>query len=149
MLRQARVSDAPEMHALISKYAERGLMLPRPLARLYESVRDFAVEEEDGRIVGAGALRTIWEDWGEICSLAVAEDRRRKGIGTSIVENLTEQAKLLGLGRVFVLTYIPDFFKRLGFEDIAKGELPHKVWADCVSCPKFPDCGEVALVRSL
>ncbi len=92
VLRQARISDAPEMHALISEYAERGLMLPRPLARLYESVRDFAVEEEDGRIVGAGALRTIWEDWGEICSVAVADDRQRKGIGTSIVENLTEQA---------------------------------------------------------
>ena len=120
------------------------------------TVRDFILEVGEGTddgeataIVGVGALRTVWEDWGEICSLAVAEDRQGKGVGTAIAENLLSQAILLGLGRVFVLTYIPAFFKRIGFVDVPKGELPHKVWADCVNCPKFPGCGEVSLVREL
>ena len=149
MLRQARVADVPTMHDLIRRCAEAGLMLPRSRARLYEMMRDFVVAEEDGRLVGAGARRTVWEDWGEICSLAVVEGHRGKGFGRDIAESLLSQATLLGLGRVFVLTYIPDFFRKLGFRDAPKAELPHRVWADCVNCPKFPDCGEVPLVREL
>ena len=148
-LRQARVTDVPAIHALIGRFADEGRMLPRPRAKLYEMVRDFVVAEEDGRIVGAGALRTVWEDLGEICSVAVADEHRGGGVGTAIMENLLSQATLLGLGRVFVLTFIPKFFKRLGFRGIRKNQLPHKVWADCVNCPKFPDCGEHALIREL
>jgi amino-acid N-acetyltransferase len=147
MLRQARVTDVETIHALIAGYAEKGLMLPRSRARLYETVRDFVVAEEDGGLVATGALHTIWEDWGEICSLAVREDRQRMGFGTRLTESLLSQATLLGLRRVFVLTYAPGFFERFGFAPFPKAELPHRVWADCVNCPKFPDCGEVALVR--
>ncbi len=149
MLRQARVPAVPVMHALIDAHAERGLMLPRPRARLYEPVRDFIVAEEGGKVVACGALRTVWEDWGEICSLAVAEGFEKQGYGKGIAESLLSQAILLGLGRVFALTYTPEFFGKLGFEEISKNALPHKVWSDCVNCPKFPDCGEVALVREL
>jgi amino-acid N-acetyltransferase len=149
MLRQARVTDVPAMHGLIGRFAERGVMLPRPRARLYETVRDYVVEEVEGDVVGVGALRTVWEDLGEISSVAVAEARQGRGIGSRIVEDLLRQALLLGLGRVFVLTYIPGFFERFGFRAVEKSELPHKVWAECVNCPKFPDCGELALVRDL
>ena len=151
MLRQARVTDVPEMHALITRFADEGRMLPRSRAKLYEMVRDFLVaeDEDEGAVVAAGALRTIWEDWGEICSLAVAEEHKGRGLGTGIVETLLSQAALLGLGRVFVLTYIPEYFERFGFEGMPKSRLPHKVWADCVNCPKFPDCGEQAMVREM
>jgi amino-acid N-acetyltransferase len=151
VLRQARVTDVPAIHALIGRFADEGRMLPRSRARLYETVRDFLVAEDEdgGGVVAVGALRTLWEDWGEVCSLAVAEGYEGKGLGTSVVENLLSQATLLGLGRVFVLTFIPKYFERFGFEGLAKGELPHKVWADCVNCPKFPDCGEQALVREM
>lgn len=154
MLRQARVTDVPEIHALISRFADEGRMLPRSRARLYEMVRDFIVAEDagdegGGRVVAVGALRTLWEDWGEVCSLAVAEEYKGKGLGAGIVENLLSQATLLGLGRVFVLTFIPEYFERFGFEGMPKSGLPHRVWADCVNCPKFPDCGEVALVREM
>ena len=151
MLRQARVTDVPAIHALIARFADEGRMLPRSRARLYEMVRDFLVAESEdgGGVVAVGALRTLWEDWGEICSLAVAEEHKGKGLGTSIVENLLGQAALLGLRRVFVLTFVPKYFKRFGFKGTPKNRLPHKVWADCVNCPKFPDCGEHALVREL
>lgn len=149
MLRQARVSDVPAIHVLIDAYADKGVMLPRARARIYETVRDFLVAEEDGRLVAVGALRTLWEDLGEICSVAVAESHQRKGIGTALTKALLKQAWPLGLKRILVLTYIPEFFRNLGFRDIPKSDLPHKVWAECVSCPKFPDCGELALVREL
>lgn len=149
MLRQARVTDVPAMHALIGRYADEGRMLPRSRARLYETVRDFLVAEDAGAVVAVGALRTLWEDWGEICSLAVVEGHEGRGLGTSIVETLLSQATLLGMGRVFVLTFIPKYFEHFGFEGLPKSKLPHKVWADCVNCPKFPDCGEQALVREM
>jgi amino-acid N-acetyltransferase len=149
VLRQARVTDVPAIHALISHFAEQGRMLARSRSRLYETLRDFLVEEDEGQIVGAGSLRIMWEDLGEICSLAVADSHQKSGIGSKIVESLLSQAVVFGVGRVMVLTYIPKFFKRFGFRGIAKNRLPHKVWTECVSCPKFPDCGEQALIKML
>ncbi len=146
-LRQARVTDVPVIHGLIGRCADSGVMLPRSRSRLYEAVRDFVVVEDDGRVVGAGALRTVWEDLGEVCSLAVEESHRKQGVGRSIVENLLSQADGLGLRRVLALTFIPDYFARFGFGLIEKASLPHKVWAECVNCPKFPDCGEQAMIR--
>ena len=117
--------------------------------RIRTEPRDFLVEEEDDTIVGIGALRILWEDLGEICSLAVEEPNQGAGVGTRIVESLISQAILFGLKRVLVLTYIPEFFGKFGFHEVAKSELPHKVWMECVNCPKFPDCGERALVKHL
>jgi amino-acid N-acetyltransferase len=148
-LRQAAVGDVPEIHAIISRFADQGLMLPRARARLYETVRDFVVATDEGSIVGVGALRTLWETLGEICSLAVVESHRRRRIGTAIAEELLRQARGLGLKEVLALTYVPGFFATLGFAPADKHSLPHKVWAECVNCPKFPDCTEQAMVRRL
>ena len=149
MLRQARVTDVPAIHRLISRFADKDLMLPRSRSRIYEMLRDFLVEDDEGAVVGTGALKVLWEDLGEICSLAVEETHQGAGAGSRIVENLISQAILLELKRVLVLTYIPGFFKRFGFYEVDKSELPHKVWMECVNCPKFPDCGELALVKDL
>ena len=149
VLRRARVTDVPAVHELINVHAAKGMMLPRARGELYDFLRDFVVYEEDGEPVATGALHIVWEDLGEIRSVAVEDARRGRGIATEIVEHLLGEAILLGLGKVFVLTFIPGFFERFAFEPAERSALPHKVWADCVRCPHFPDCNEVPMVRSL
>ena len=100
-------------------------------------------------IQGVCGLGICWEDLAEIKSLAVSKDLRRKGYGKELVETCLNEARVLGLRKVFTLTYIPEFFVKLGFQEVEKQTLPHKIWADCLKCPKFPNCDEVALVTHL
>lgn len=148
-IRKARMTDVHDIHALVGRYAKRGLMLPRPLAELYENVRDFFVCEGRSQIRGCCALHIVWDGLGEVKSLAVAPRYGRRGIGRRLVESCLDEARELGLKRVFVLTFVPEFFDRLGFRPIAKAELPHKIWSECVRCPHFPDCDEVPLAIDL
>lgn len=148
---RARLCHAREIHSLIRGAADAGQMLPRPLSDLYECVRDFvvAIDDETGRIVGCCALHVIWEDLAEVRSLAVDEAWRGHGIGRRLVQMCLADAAELVIPRVFALTYVPEFFKKLGFEDISKDQLPHKVWSDCIKCHKFPDCDEQAVAREI
>jgi len=148
-IRKARLSDVEAIHNLISYYAERNLMLARPRAVLYEAVREFTVAEENGRLVGAGSLHIIWEDLGEIRALAVDPSYTGQGIGRILVNAFLKEAKELELPRVFALTYQEGFFTRCGFRVIPKEELPQKVWKECINCPKFPKCEEVAVIIDL
>ena len=149
MVRKARPSDARAIHALVNSYAQRGVLLPRSIGSIYEHIRDFWVCEEDGLILGCCALQIVWEDLAEIRSLAVKEERKGEGIGRRLVEACVEEARDLGIERVFSLTYAKDFFESLGFTVVDKGVLPHKVWGDCVNCAKFPNCDEVAVILEL
>jgi len=149
MLRKAQITDIREIWKLLTFFAGHGDMLSRSLSELYESVRDFYIIEEDGKLIGAAALHIVWEDLAEVRSVAVAEDVERKGIGTQLVNSCLEEAKSLGLKRIFCLTYKPDFFARFGFHIVDKSELPHKVWGDCIKCVKFPDCDEIAMILDL
>ena len=124
-------------------------MLPRSRADLYESLREFQVAEADGEVVGCAALAIQWDSLAEIKSLAVAETVQGRGVGRRLVSACLEDARALGIARVFALTLAPAFFERQGFVRLAKEELPHKVWADCVRCPKFPDCDEEAVAMDL
>jgi len=124
-------------------------LLPRSLSELYARVRDFFVAEDDGRVIGCAALKIIWDDLSEIASLAVKLEYQRKGIGRQLVEACLEEAKSLGLPRTFVLTYETAFFERLGFKVVDKSIFPQKIWVDCLKCPKFPNCDEVAMVREM
>ncbi|HLN79543.1 MAG TPA: N-acetyltransferase [Candidatus Bathyarchaeia archaeon] len=147
MIRKARMSDVKGIHQLIADYAKKGDMLPRSLADIYENLRDYFVFlEDDGELVGSAAIHIMWEDLAEVRSLAVREGRMRRGVGTQLVESCISEAIMLGIARVFALTYKPEFFERLGFHTVDKAELPQKIWADCLKCSKFPDCDEVALV---
>ena len=146
MVRRAKIKDVPEMVKLINYYAQRGEMLGRPLIELYDSIRDFVVEENENAIIGCGSLAVIWSDIAEIRTVAVHPDYHGRGIGRDIVQTLIQDAKSLELPKVFCLTYQPGFFKRLGFKDVDKHDLPHKVWKDCINCPKFPDCDEISLL---
>lgn len=133
------------MTAIINAYATQGLMLARSRHHLYQTLRDFLVAVEDDQIVGCGALSLIWEDLAEIRSLAVDPAWRGKGVGRAIVQALMQEARDLGLPQVFALTYQADFFRRLGFHEAPKENLPHKIWGDCLNCPKFPNCDETAM----
>ncbi len=149
MLRRAKIKDVPQIVQLINHYAGKGEMLGRSQSQVFNVLRDYVVIEENGRLVGCGALHVIWNDIAEIRSLAIAPERVGQGLGKSIVEYLVEDARGLELPRVFILTYKPEFFAKLKFEPVDKKDLPHKVWKDCLNCPKFPGCDEVAMIRSL
>jgi amino-acid N-acetyltransferase len=120
------------------------------MSELYAQIRDFLVIEDDatGEVVGCGALHVVWEDLAEIRSLAVRISRQREGIGSRLTEALLQEAREMGINQVFVLTYRVKLFERLGFHQMDKSLLPHKIWADCIRCTKFPECDETALVRS-
>jgi amino-acid N-acetyltransferase len=149
MLRKARISDVKEIQKLLTSFASRGEMLSRSLSELYDALRDFYIYEEDGQVLGASALHIVWEDLAEVRSVAVAEAAGRRGIGSQVVGACLEEARSLGLKRLFCLTYKPDFFAKFGFTVVDKSELPHKVWGDCIKCVKFPDCDEIAMILDL
>lgn len=149
MLRKAQIKDVKEIQKLLTFFANRGDMLSRSLSELYEAIRDFYIIEEEGRLLGVAALHIVWEDLAEIRSVAVAEDAGRKGSGTQVVQACLDEARELGLKRVFCLTYKPNFFAKFGFTIVDKAQLPHKVWGDCMKCVKFPDCDEIAMIMDL
>ncbi|HEY6871469.1 MAG TPA: N-acetyltransferase [Geobacteraceae bacterium] len=149
MLRKAEIKDVKEIQKLLTHFASRGDMLSRSLSELYEALRDFYICEEEGKLLGTAALHIVWEDLAEIRSVAVSEEAGRKGIGTELVRACIDEAREIGLKRVFCLTYKPNFFGKFGFRIVDKSELPHKVWGDCMKCVKFPDCDEIAMILDL
>jgi amino-acid N-acetyltransferase len=149
MVRKARIPDAKTIHKLLLTYAKDGLMLSRSLSEIYEAIRDFYVFEQEGQVVGTVCLHICWEDLAEVRSLAVAEESGGRGIGRQLVEACLEEGRQLGLRRLFALTYKPIFFGKLGFAEIEKSQLPHKIWGDCIKCAKFPECDEIAMACDL
>jgi len=149
MIRKATIEDIKDMQELINCYAKQDRMLPRSLNELYENIRDFFVYEEAGKILGCCALHIAWENLAEVKSLAVGEASQKKGIGAMLVKHTLEDAKKLKVKRVFALTYVPEFFEKLGFKRIEHAELPHKIWSECIKCVKFPDCAESALALDI
>ncbi len=138
MIRSARIADVPEIHGLITLFAERGLMLFRTPTELYQSVRSFLVAEKDGRVVGCCALDVLWRDMAEVRSLAVDPTCQGDGIGSKLIHASMEEARRLGIPRIISLTYRRTFFERLGFKVVSFKALPHKVWTGCSTCPKHP-----------
>lgn len=143
MIRKAKVSDAKEIFNILQEFALKGILLPRSLNSIYENIRDFWVFEENNKILGTCSLHVYWENLAEIKSLAVIEGYQHKGIGKKLVENCIKEAKDLGVGKVFALTYVPQFFEKIGFKVSDKSEFPQKVWTECIHCVKFNDCHEV------
>ena len=145
--RKARFSDTETIYNLIAVYAKNGEMLARSRNTIYENLRDLIVaEDEDGEVVGVGGLHITWDSMAEICAMAVAPEVVRHGIGSGIVKLLIEEGRTLGVKTIFTLTYKPKFFESLGFEVVPRDTLPHKIWKDCIDCPKFPDCDEIAMI---
>lgn len=149
MIRKAKIKDIKQIQELIAVFAKQDTMLPRSLNELYENIRDFWVYENKGKLEGCAALHISWDDLAEVKSLAVAKNKQGKGIGRDLVLACLAEAEVMGSKKIFVLTYKPGFFKKLGFKRIKHEALPHKIWAECINCCKFPNCREIALLKVL
>lgn len=146
IIRKAVMGDVETIFSLLQHYAEEGLLLARSRLSLYESLQSLIVAEEEGRVIGVAGLHILWFDLAEIRSLAVSPQHQGKGIGKQLVQHLIHEAEILGIPRVFALTYQVDFFTGCGFVPISKESLPQKVWRDCMNCRKFPTCDESAMI---
>jgi amino-acid N-acetyltransferase len=147
--RNAAVKDVETIYSLISHYAQFDKMLFRSKAYIFDNLQMYNVVEEDGKVIGCCALAVIWADLAEIKSLAVDEEYQNKGIGKALVEKAVEQAKNLGVKKVFALTLVPEFFEKHGFTIVNKKTLPMKVWSDCAKCTKQENCDETAVEKNL
>jgi amino-acid N-acetyltransferase len=151
VIRKARIKDSKKIHELINGYAALNLMMPRSLNEIYENIRDFWVVDENKKgVLGCVALHIVgWDNLAEIKSLAVSKKFQKQGFGQALIEACLDEAKQLKINGVFALSYRPKFFKKFGFKLISKSKLPHKVWVECCNCPKFPHCGEIALIKNI
>ncbi len=149
MLRKATPADVKSIHALLQLYGRKGELLARPLSELYDHIRDFWVYEDTGEILGCSALQFCWEDLAEIRSVAVIEKAHAKGIGTLLVDRTIQEAESYKIPKLFTLTYRPTFFKRFGFNQIDRADLPIKIWSGCITCVNFPDCNEIAMMKTI
>jgi amino-acid N-acetyltransferase len=147
-IRAARAEDVDAMQALIDGYAAGDLMLSRSREFLSEHVRDYVVAEDEA-FAGCCALAVLTRDLAEIRSLAVRPETSGRGVGKALVDACVEQARTLGLRRVFALTLVPEFFERCGFTLISLGRLPEKSAAECPVCPKRFACDEQAMLLNL
>lgn len=148
-IRKAAMRDIGPLLALINGHAAKGIMLPRTEFEMSENMRDFSVAYSGDELVGCGALHFYSPTAGEIRSLAVADDAKTQGIGRLVVEALIREARDFALAAVFAFTYVPGFFGKAGFSEVERGELPLKAWKDCLRCPKFQCCDEIAMLRVL
>jgi amino-acid N-acetyltransferase len=149
-IRKAKLNDVPEIHRLIAHYAEERIMLPRTLTDLYENLWGFTVvAEEEGQLLGCGALKLYNQEVAEIRSLCVDESQKSKGIGRLIMDQLLDEAEAFGLKTVFALTIAPVFFQKIGFREVPRERFPTKVWRDCLRCDRYTCCNEKAVSLEL
>ena len=149
-LRRATVADIAGIAGVMAGYVEDGSLLPRSTGELYRSVREFHVAlDAGGQVVACAALRVLWQDLGEVRSLAVKPEAHGQGLGRALVARTLDDARELGLGRVIALTREVAFFERCGFTVHQRENLPRKVWTDCVRCPRRHACDEVAVALTL
>ncbi len=144
--RQAVLPDVGQIHAIIQPYADEGTLLPRSVAELSENVRDFIVAQENGRILGCGALHLYGMHLAEIRSIAVLPERKGSGVGRALVEALIAESRRHSVTCLCLFTRTPGFFGHLGFEFSRRQDLPDKIYKDCIHCPKLTCCDEIAMV---
>ena len=146
------MSEAPEIRRFLANRESHGL-IPRSLAYIYSHLRDFWICREgvvgDGPLIGVAAMHLCWEGLGEIRSLVVREGYQKQGVGRNLVEWCLSEAKTQELERVFLLTTIPEYFQRFGFEIVSRDDLHPVVWHDCIACVKFPSCDEIPMALTL
>lgn len=147
--RKATMKDIPAMLALINGYARDGIMLPRNEFELSEGVRDFTVLDDAGRLLGCAALHFYGPTIAEVRSLAVLPEMKGSGAGRMLMDAIDAEAREYDLDIVFAFTYVPGFFAKMGYREARREELPLKAWKDCLRCPKFQACDEIAVVRAL
>jgi amino-acid N-acetyltransferase len=148
-VRKAAMRDIGPILDLINGYAAKGVMLARTEFEMAEAIRDFTVVTLNDELLGCGALHFYGPTVAEIRSLAVHEHAKTHGVGRRLIGALVTEAQQFELDAVFAFTYVVEFFKRVGFDVVERGTLPLKAWKDCLRCPKFQECDEVAVLRVL
>lgn len=146
---QPLVRDVDALFDLIEHFRKKKALLARSKDMIYQRIRDFFVVKEEGVVIGCAMLHIYSAEYAEIGSLAVYEEHQKKGIGNVLIEEGIRRTHDLGITNIFALTFVPGFFKRHGFTEIDKDDLPHKIWKDCLGCPFFPNCNEVALIKRI
>ena len=148
-VRPAEHTDVDTIVRMIAHYAGQGLMLPRSLNALNEALPNYVVADHDGTVIGCGGLEQYSANTAEIFGLATAPDKSIRGTGSAIVQALIEKARDEKISHVFALTLAPAFFQKMGFRTVQHSDLPMKVWKDCIACPKYGNCDEIAMVLDL
>lgn len=148
-IRKAVLEDIDQLHRLVNQYAQEELLLPRSRESLIINIQSIYVAAEAGEVLGVACLAVLGHDMAEIRSLAVDPKAQGRGIGKLLVERIIEETKKIGIAKLISLTYQVVFFEKCGFEVINKSDMPQKVWTDCIHCPKFPACDEVAMAIAL
>ncbi|MFC5789533.1 amino-acid N-acetyltransferase [Agromyces tardus] len=132
-VRRARTSDVPKIVALVEPLVARRILLGKERVDLYGSVQEFRIAESaDGEVIGCGALHVMWEDLGEVRTLAVDDAWLGHGVGHALLDALEHDARELGLSRLFCLTFEVDFFGRHGFEDMGSETVDPSLYAELV-----------------
>ncbi|QAY73096.1 amino-acid N-acetyltransferase [Agromyces protaetiae] len=132
-VRRARTSDVPRIVELVEPLVQRRILLGKERVDLYGSLQEFRVAEtDDGDLIGCGALHVMWEDLGEVRTLAVSDEWLSKGVGHALLDTLEHDAREIGLTRLFCLTFEVDFFGRHGFEDMGAETVDPEVYAELV-----------------
>ena len=148
---KAKLCDIPEMQEMVALEVKNGVILERNADEVATNIRSYVLAKIENKIVGYTALHIHSSRLAEIRSLIVKDGYRGQNIGKKIVEFSLEEAKSLNVSEeVLVLTYLPQFFMKMDFVEIAKESIPeHKIWADCIKCIHFPVCNEISLVYKL
>ena len=146
---QADSNDVASIQKLLNHYASMGDLLPRSKSDIINNLEHFRVIKHGDEVIACGSLEHFTDELAEIRSLMVASDIKRGGLGRKIVTNLVATASNRGVARVMALTYVPEFFHKLGFITVNKDIFPEKVWGICVNCYKFDNCDEIAVLLKL
>lgn len=146
---KATVKDIKEIHSLIKFFSGKNSLLSKSEDDLFRRINDLFVLKHEGKVIGCAAIVVYGEKHAEICSLAVSPKYQKKNGGTILLRAVTKRTQELGIENIFALTYVPDFFKRHGFSEIDKDDLPEKIWKDCINCPYFQNCNETAVILKI
>lgn len=148
-VRMAGVDDVDAIHTLLQPFSDTHIILPRTRDNIFQHLQEFIVAEYDGELAGVVAVHIYGSNLAEIRSLVVRDDLQKHGIGRLLIEGSEKWAAQIGVACIFALTYVPGFFARMGYRQVARESLPHKVWTVCVHCSKFSDCDEIAVEKRL
>ena len=142
-------SDIASIQTLLNHYAAMGDLLPRTKSDIIKNLEHFRVIRRENKVIACGSLEHFTDELAEVRSLMVASDIKRGGLGRLIVNDLIDTARSRGVSRVMALTYVPEFFHKLGFVTVNKNIFPEKIWGICVNCYKFHNCDEIAVLLKL
>lgn len=149
LVRKACEEDIPSIQVLLNHYAAMGDLLLRSKSDILDNIDHFRVIKQDNKVIACGSLEHFTEELAEVRSLMVASNIKGGGLGRKIVNNLIQTAKQRNVKRLMALTYVPEFFHKLGFITVNKDIFPEKIWGICVNCYKFHNCDEIAVLLKL